>query len=171
VGLINAAVWFGAAVFFTIGVGPAPFSEEMKQLLGPNTSPYYPGAIAQILIARYFHLQLACSAMAVLHLLAEWLYLGRAPRNFSVALLSGLVVLSLIGGYGLQPRMKELHSTKYAANRPAAERAAADRSFRAWHGAAQGINLLMLAGLALYLWRMANPSDPTRFVSTAKFRS
>jgi len=30
-----------------------------------NTSPYYPGAIAQILIARYFHLQLACSAMAV----------------------------------------------------------------------------------------------------------
>jgi len=168
---MNAAVWFGAAIFFTFGVGAAPFSEEMKALLGPNTSPYYRGAIAQILIARYFHLQLACSALAVLHLLGEWLYLGRAPRNFSVGLLAGLIVIALIGGYGFQPKMKELHSIKYSTNRTPAERETADRSFRGWHGTAQAINLLLVVGLAIYLWRTANPADPTRFVSTTKFRS
>ena len=168
---MNAAVWFGAAIFFTLAIAPAPFSAEMKDLLGSNTSPYFRGAIAQILIARYFHLQLACAGVAVLHLVAEWLYLGRAPRNFSVGLLAGLAAAALLGGSWFQPRMKELHSIKYDARRPQAERLAADRSFSAWHGAAQGINLLMLAGLAVYLWRMANPADPTRFVSTAKFRS
>ena len=60
VGLMNAAVWFGAAIFFTFGIGAAAFSPEMKELLGPKNSPYFSGAIAQILIARYFHLQLLC---------------------------------------------------------------------------------------------------------------
>ena len=65
VGLLNAAVWFGAAVFFTFGVGLVPFSPEMKTLLGSNNAPYFSGAIAQIFIARYFHFQLACGAVAV----------------------------------------------------------------------------------------------------------
>jgi hypothetical protein len=46
----------------------------------------------------------------------------------------------------------------------------ADRSFRVWHGFSQVINLAMLAGLAIYLWRIGNPPNPARFVSTAKFR-
>jgi len=50
VGILNAAVWFGAAVFFTFGAGFAPFSAEMKRLLGSNNYPYFSGAIAQILI-------------------------------------------------------------------------------------------------------------------------
>jgi len=28
---------------------------------------------------------------------------------------------------------------------------------------------LVVGGLALYLWRAANPPDPTRFVSASKF--
>ena len=171
VGLINAAVWFGAAVFFTLGIGAAPFSPEMKELLGPKTSPYFPGAIAQIYIGRYFHFQLVCGVVALLHLLAEWLYLGRRPRKFSLSLLLSLVVAGLLGGYWLQPKMKTLHRIKYGLNTPPAERETADRSFRAWHGISQGINLVVLAGLAVYLWRVANPEDPARFVSTTKFRS
>ena len=31
------------------------------------------------------------------------------------------------------------------------------------------VNLLMLGSLALYLWRLANPQDSGRVVSTAKF--
>ena len=170
VGLMNAAVWFGAAIFFTFGIGAAAFSPEMKELLGPKNSPYFSGAIAQILIARYFHLQLLCGVVALLHLIGEWIYLGRTPRGAWVALLIGLIMVALVGGYWLQPRMKALHTTKYAVNTSPTARENADRSFRVWHGFSQVINLAMLAGLAIYLWRIGNPPNPARFVSTAKFR-
>ena len=170
VGILNAAVWFGAAIFFTFGAGLAPFSQEMKTLLGPNNYPYFSGAIAQILIARYFHFQLVCGVVAVLHLLAEWLYLGKLPRKLQVGVLIGLCAAALLGGgYWLQPKLKALHAIKYGVNTRPEIREAADRSFRAWHGVSQVVNLLLVGGLAAYLWRAANPSDPTRFVSAVKF--
>ena len=167
---MNAAVWFGAAVFFTFVLGSAPFSQEMKDLLGPKNSPYFTGAIAQIFIARYFRLQLVCGVVALLHLLAERVYLGRTPHKLSFGLLIALVLGGWLGGHWVQPKMKQLHTIKYAVSTPRQEREAADSSFRAWHGVSQGMNLLMLAGLGFYLWRVANPADPARFVSTTKFR-
>lgn len=171
VGILNAAVWFGAAVFFTFGTGRAPFSPEMKALLGPNNYPYFSGAIAQILIARYFHLQLICSLVAWAHLLAEWIYLGKALQKIRLGLLLGLCLSALVGGYWLQPKLKALHAVKYGVSQRPEVRESAGRSFRAWHGVSAGVNLLMVAGLAVYLWRVANPSDETRFVSAVKFRS
>ena len=167
---MNAAVWFGAAIFFTFGIGATPFSQEMKALLGGNNYPYFSGAIAQIFIARYFYLHMICGAVALLHVLGEWVYLGRTPQKPGLGLLMALILAGLLGGYWLQPKMKELHRIKYVSS-SAQAREAADRSFRSWHGASQGLNLLMLCGLAVYLWRVANPADPARFVSTAKFRS
>jgi hypothetical protein len=169
VGILNGAVWFGAAIFFTFGAGLAPFSPEMKTLLGPNNAPYFSGAIAQIFIARYFHFHLACAAVAMAHLLAEWLYLGRSLRRFRTALLAALCAAVLFGGYWLQPKLKGLHAVKYGVNNRLEIREAAARSFRTWHGVSQVINLLAVGGLAVYLWRVANPSDPTRFVSAVKF--
>ena len=169
VGVLNAAVWFGSAIFFTFGVGLAPFSPEMKNLLGMNNFPYFSGAIAQIFIARYFQFHLVCAAVAVAHLLAEWLYLGKSLRRVQAVLLAGLWAALLMGGFWLQPKLKGLHATKYGTNTRLELREAATRSFRAWHGVSQVINLLAVGGLAVYLWRVANPSDPTRFVSPAKF--
>ncbi len=168
-GILNAAVWFGTAIFFTFGAGWAPFSQEMKTLLGPNNYPYFSGAIAQILVARYFHFQLVCGIIAVLHLVAEWLYLGKYPQKLQIGLLIGLCSAVLLGAYWLQPRLHTLHAAKYAANNRPEVREAAARSFRVWHGVAQVINLFMVAGLAAYLWRAANPSDPTRIVRALKF--
>ena len=141
----------------------------MKSLLGENNYPYFSGAIAQILIARYFHFQVACGVVAVLHLLAEWLYLGKYPRRLQAGLVIGLCAAALFGGYGLQPRLKALHATKYSVNTRPEIREAAARSFKAWHGVSQVVNLLMVSGLAVYLWRAANPSDQTRFLSAVKF--
>jgi Domain of unknown function (DUF4149) len=169
VGILNAAVWFGTAIFFSFGVGLAPFSQEMKSLLGGNNYPYFSGAIAQILIARYFDFQIVCGGVAVLHLLAEWLYLGKLPRKLQVGLLVGLCSAALLGGYGLQPKLKALHATRYGANHRPEIRLAADRSFKTWHGVSQVVNFLAVGGLAVYLWCAANPPDPTRFVSAFKF--
>jgi hypothetical protein len=45
------------------------------------------------------------------------------------------------------------------------------RKFRTWQNASKMVNLCMVGGVAVYLLRVANPADPTRFVSTTKFRS
>lgn len=169
VGILNAAVWFGTAIFFSFGVGFVPFSQEMRNLLGPANYPYFSGAIAQIMIKRYFAFQAGCAVVAVLHLLTEWLYLGKNPQKLQVGLLAGLVTIALVGGFWLQPKLKALHATKYAASTRPEVRDAADHSFKAWHGVSQVINLLLVGGLGAYLWRAGNPSDQTRFVSAFRF--
>ena len=169
VGILNAGVWLGAAIFFSFSASLAPFSPEMKSLLGPNSYPYFSGAIAQIFITRYYHFQLVCGLVAVAHLLAEWLYLGKHSRKLQAGLLAGLCAAALLGGWWLQPKLKALHATKYGIHTRPEARETADRSFKTWHGVSQVVNLLLVAGLGVYLWRAANPSDPTRFVSAMKF--
>lgn len=171
VGLLNAAIWFGAAVFFTFGAGPAMFSSATRALLGPQNFPYYSGAMAQIIISRFFWWQIVAGFIAIVVLVCENLYCGRPLKNFWFALVIVLFSLTLVGGFSLQPALKSLHREKYSMQLSAEKREAAAKSFRAWHGTAQLINLLMLAGIAVHLWRVANPSEATRFVNTSKFRS
>ncbi len=83
----------------------------------------------------------------------------------------GLCAIALLGGLWLQPKMKELHAIKYSTSAKPDVRAAADHKFRVWHGLTMSVNLLLVIGVGVYLWRVANPSDPTRFVSSIKFHS
>ena len=59
-----AAVWFGSAVFFSLFVGPAFFTDEMKRLFPPP----YNGAIAELVLSRYFVLHYICGVLALVHL-------------------------------------------------------------------------------------------------------
>jgi hypothetical protein len=171
VGLLNAAVWFGAAVFHAFIAGPAFASPEMRELLTAANYPFFSVAIAQIVAARYFQLQLVCSFLALFHLLAEWLYLGKVPQRFWQGLLLGLVAANLAGGFLLQPKLKNWHHLAFGLHTPAETQKSAARTFRTWQSTAEMVNFLMAGGLGVYLWRLANPPDPTRFVSASKFRT
>ena len=171
VGLLNTAVWLGATIFFTSGAWPAAYCAEMKDLLGARNYPYFSEAVGQIVFGKYFQLQMVCGGVALLHILAEWLYLGRSAQRFWLGLLIGLCALSLIGGCWVQPRMKALHAVKYGANTPPETREAASSSFLTWRHVFHALNVVMIGGLALYLWRVANPADRTRFLDAAKVRS
>src|SRR4051812_38386924 len=140
----------------------------MKSLLGE----IYSGLVAQAVVERYFVLHYCCGAVALMHQLAEWVYLGKALQRLTFGLLLGILSFSLMGGLWLQPKLKELHRLEYAKPEQisVADRAEAKKSFRAWHGVAQTMNLLMLAGLAAFAWRLSTPPNGTRFV-TGKFRS
>lgn len=170
VGLTNAAVWLGGALFYTLGIAPALVSEDMVGVLKPENFPYFSGAITQLVLTRYFHLHLACAVVALLYMLVEWVYLGRAERGLWTYLLITLFTVSLIGSVWLSPKLRELHRTRYLLKAAPGQRAAAEKSFRVWQGFFQGLNVLMIAGVAVYFWRAAHPPDELRFVGSPKIR-
>lgn len=169
IGITNAAVWLGASVFFVAAARPAFSSQEMESLLGLKNFPYFSGAIVQIVLTRFFSLQLACGLVAVLHFVAEYLYLGRRLEKFSVGLLAILVGFSVFGSSWLGPRLHELQETRYR-NPAVAEREKAAKTFRFWNGFSQLMNVVTVGGLIIYVWRVTNPPDSPRFVSAGKFR-
>lgn len=173
VGLLNAALWLGGSVFFTLVAGQVPFAPETKAFLarlGPEAGPYVGGMIAQIGIAHFFTFQIICAVIALLHLGAEWLYIERRGRRFLFGLLAGLLLATLAGDFWLRPKMNELFRAKYARNFPAEQREAAARSFGLWHGVSMTVNLFVLGALVVYLWQMSRPAEPARFVRPPHFR-
>lgn len=174
IGILNASIWLGAAVFFTFFAAPAFFSGDIKNF---GLHPFWPGAMAQLVIGRFFQLQYICGALALAHLFAEWVYLGRTLHRLTLGLLLGLFFVGLAGGLWLQPKLKDLHLTKYSMGpdykpvpMPDARRIQAAKSFGQWHGVSQIINLATLGGLVFYFWRVTNPPDNLRFVGAPKFR-
>jgi hypothetical protein len=170
VGLVNASIWLGAALFGTLLIPMALFSSpEIKSLLGASHEPYA-GAIAQTLFKRFFHLQLACAVIATLHLFATWLYLGRAWNRLVVWVVLGLLGYSLAADFGLHPKLQRLHVAKYHPKTELLEREAAAKSLKRWHALSTVANLFALAALLYYHWRLAHPGDAPRFISSAKFK-
>ena len=168
---MNAAVWLGTAIFLTFGADPACYSADMRAVLGAGTGgAYYPGAVAHVIMTRYYHITLACGLVALLHLVSEWLYLGRPGRKFSFALLIGLFGWTLIGSNAVQPALAKLNRQHYTATQPA-DRQAAAKSFHILRTVERVFNILVICGLVVYTWRIANPSDNLRFVRPVQFRS
>jgi Domain of unknown function (DUF4149) len=166
---MNAVVWLGTAIFFTFGAEPACFSSDMRAALKIPAESYYFGAIADVVMTRYYYLALACAVVALLHLLVEWLYQGRPGRKFSFYLLLGLFVLTLVGSNALQPTMFRLNKKHFTAV-PSAERQSAARTFRILHVTSRVFNVLIVSGLVVYTWRVGSPSDTLRFVRPVQFR-
>lgn len=165
VGILNAAVWFGSTIFLVIGLPPL-FSAEMKKLLGPAGV----GFAAQTILARFFLVQYGCAAVALAHLVAQWLYIGRPLLRWNLAVLAGLTALALLGGLWVQPKLRGLHQQMYyGASVEVKEQAG--KSFRLWHGGSQSANLLVIAGLLCYLWKMAEVPEDPQFVRLTKIRS
>jgi hypothetical protein len=172
IGVINAAVWLGGAFFCLLEIRPSLFSPEMGGLLGASNSsffPYFSGALAQTVIRYCLGFQVVCAVIAWFQLLAEWLYLGRPSRRFSFSVLAGLAVLVLVNSAWLQPRLREFHTARFRAAQTT-EREAAARSYRLWQPVSDALQLFVIGGLLVYIWRVTNPPDPARFVSSVKFR-
>jgi hypothetical protein len=169
-GVLNAAVWLGGAVYHAVIAHPAMFAEETATLLQPRNFPFFSRALEQILSTRYFHFLIVCSLVALVHLVAEWLYLGRPARKLSFALIILLFSLAFTSSVWLRPKLRSLHYAAYAAGATQAERVRADRSFRTWNTISTTLNFVIIGGLITYLWRTTHPADPPHFITSVKFR-
>ena len=163
-GLLNAAVWCGSAIFLVIGL-PALFAPDLKRLLTAAGV----GFAAQAIVARYFVLQYWCGGIALVHLLAEWLYCGRPLWRLNLGLLVVILSLSLAGGMVAQPKMRALHVTKYF-GRTSEQQMQAAKAFAAWHAASEAANLLAIGCLVCYLWQVSREQEPPRLLSFSKIR-
>lgn len=175
IGVLNAAIWLGASVFFTFAAQGTFFSPEAK---ATGLHPFWPGVFAQLMIGKYFTFHCVCAAIALVHLLADWVYLGRALHRLTTGILLGLFLVGLLGGLVLQPKMRELHFIKYSMGPqykpvplPNEMRLEAQKSFGRWHAVSMSVNLLVLGCLVYYFWRVTHPPDNLRFVGATKFRS
>jgi len=168
IGIVNAAIWLGAAVFLTVGVAPAFFSDEMKSLLGP-AFPAWSGTLVQVVFKRYFLLNYVCGSIAVVHLIAEWLYQGRPIDQLTAGLIGGILIFSLAGGLFMQPKLSQLHRTKYSPATTIEQKTKAASSLRLWHGISQTANLAVLVALFSYFWKTASKPDAVRFLTSQKF--
>jgi len=163
VGIVNAAIWFGASIFFAVGILPGVFSQEVHRLLNESgANRYYSGGVAQILFQRFFALQCLCGAVALIHLFAEKIYLGRNLSRLGTTLVIVLFCFGLIGNFGLLPHMKALRQTSYF-GATTEQREQARRWFGIWHGLSEAANLFIMAGLLVHLIRVARPPETARY--------
>jgi hypothetical protein len=170
IGTINAAIWLGGAVFFTFVAGPFFSSSELQSLLGDQNYPFFAVTFRELLAARYFQFNLACAAIAWLHLVVEWLYLGQPPRKGTFGLLALLSGLMLLYGAWLQPLAARSHMTRHRSNVPAVERTDATRAFQAASTSARVVNFCVMSGLFVFAWRITRWVDSPRLIPSVKFR-
>jgi hypothetical protein len=168
---MNAAVWFGAAIFLTFFAVPAIFAPDLKRFLGE----VWQGFIATRMLERYFVLQYFCSIIALVHAFAEWIYIGKPLHRPTMIVLAALAIFVFAGGLWLEPRARMLHEVKYGygrgVNTPVEQREQAAKSFGTLHGLSRTMNLIAVFGLAFYVWRLTTVPNGPRFVPTSKFRS
>ena len=171
IGVFNAAIWLGGAVFFTAVTSPALSSDAMSAVLQPKNFPYFSPAILHVVLSGYFEFSIVCALIALLHLTIEWIYLGRpASRKFPLGLLLGLLVYAMVGSNLLQPHLKRLHATHFSAAAKPVERAIAGKSYHRWRVFISVMDFVVVGSLVVYFWRITKPSDTPRFISSVKFR-
>lgn len=169
--MFNAAIWLGGAFLFTVVVVPALGSGEMANLLQPRNFPYFSPAIQNVVLARFFQFSVVSALIALIHLTVEWLYLGRpVSKKLPIALVFGLLLYGIVGNKLLQPHLQTLHAKRFSAKVKPEDREAAARSFARWRTVVLMTNCVVMGGLAVHFWRLSNPTDTPRFVSSVKFR-
>ncbi len=156
VGIVNAAVWLGAVVFFTVAAGPAFFSAEMATVLPRQ----HAGRVAEIIISRLATVQIWCAAIALLHLLAEHLFSGKRVEQRTLGSLLVLLAINLAAKFWLLPKMHQLQMVRYGETTTPEQKAAAISQFGLWHGLSWVGNLIVIACLGYYLWRLTRPPQP-----------
>jgi hypothetical protein len=159
VGVLNAAIWLGATLFFTVAGGPVFFSDAMAAFL---PRPHRARA-AELMIEQLFVFQQVCGGIALVLLLAEYRRNARLLRKAATAVVAALFALSLLGGFWLQPHMHGLQQVRYSSRATATERQSAERQFGLLHGLSQVMNLFVLAALGFHLWYVSRPPETPRF--------
>jgi hypothetical protein len=166
IGILNAAVWFGTAVFFAVAVWPGFFSTDMLRILPLSHS----GAAAQVILGRFCILQYWCGGIAVGHLVLERLYAGKPLQRWIVYWVAGLFAVGLFDGLIVRPSLAQIHLEFYGVRSTPRQREQASKSLRLWQELLRLSNAVVVLGLGFYVWESTNAGTGARFVGAVKLR-
>jgi hypothetical protein len=103
-----------------------------------------------------------CGVLALAHMLAEWLYQGNPLHRLRLGLATGILAGSLLSGWFIHPRLERLQVIRYHTAASPEQREAAARSFGAWHGVSQAVNLGLIIALFPFFWLTITPPPELR---------
>jgi hypothetical protein len=167
IGVLNAAIWLGAAVFFTLAARPAFLSGEMLSFLPrPHAS-----RAAVVMLDRYFVVQQVCAGVALAHLLLEYVQSGRSMGGWVLGMLGGLLGVGVAGGLWLAPALHDLQRVCFSAAAGAVQKAEAAGELTALNVGFEVANGLVVLGLLYYLWRLSHPVNGPRYASLGEVKS
>jgi hypothetical protein len=166
VSVTNAALWFGAVVFFIFAVRPTFYAGSIFKIVPMSHSV----AVAHLVLDRFYWWQYGCGVIAVIHLVAEWLYAGKSLQRGIFYVVMGLWILTLFGGFVVQPKLHQAHRDAYGLNSTAPQRSQGGKMFELWNAVSKTVNILSAVGLLVYVWQITTPGSSPRFVGGAKFR-
>lgn len=175
--VLSLGLWFGAAVMFNLIVAPTQFFEAFPAVVESAPSdrtanlPLAPGAtdeqkkeLATALAGsavgpvfpKFFRLQAACAALALITALGWLKWPGRVHRwrVIYVALAAGLVAID----WPISNRVSELRVQRFDPNSAIAD--AAKTAFAEWHLVSLLISLITLAIVAVALAMAAKMPEP-----------
>ncbi len=164
VGMANAAVWLGAAVFLVLGVEPGVYSTEMLEHLKKPFYDYFSLVLDALMRTQFLYFSVVCGAVALLHLMAEWLYLGRRVPRLTLGLVLVIISLVLLNCVWLRSHISALHEARFKAQPTAVQEI--QQSFARWKRVSTATDVLTIGCLALYLWRVAREDTPLNFLGS-----
>jgi hypothetical protein len=167
VGLMNAAVWLGGSLYHLLAVGPFFSSAGIKWLIGD----FYAGGVGLMAWQRFYALSYLCISVALLHLVAEWVYLGRGISRFNGGLLCLLLTFTLLGNYQMDKVVAPAYYNRTSQKVSAEERARAERTYPLWSTIWNTSTVLLELGILIFSIRTLTVVQGPRFTTQTKFRT
>ena len=167
VGVMNAAVWLGGSAFHLFAAAPFFGSEAVRWLLGD----LHASGTGLMLWQRFYLLQYLCMGIAWLHLLAEWVYLGRGVSRFNGWVLSAILCIAVTSHAEMSLAVEKAHWNRRNARVTAEERDRAARVYPLWSGVWTATNAVLGLAVLAFSWRTLTASHGPRFMTQTRFRT
>lgn len=164
---MNAAVWLGGSLYHLLAVAPAFSSAGITWLIGD----FYSGGVGLLVWQRFYALHYLCIGVALLHLVAEWVYLGRGISRLNGVTLCLLLSLTLAGNYQLDRVVAPAYFNRSNPKVASTERARAERVYPLWRMVWNTTNLALELGILFFTVRTLTIIQGPRFTTQTKFRT
>jgi len=166
IGIANAALWFGASLFFLICIRSVFQSEQLTQLVPHPFSE----ASMHVLLAKYLVLLMLCAFVAIVQHCAEQWYAGRPIFRLRLGILLTLVVITFILKWVIFPSMTQQHIRAYRPTASQQDLQEGARAYRLWKTGFHFVHLFVVLGSFSQLWQVTRNQSSYRELGMHQFR-
>jgi hypothetical protein len=166
IGIANAALWFGASLFFLVCIRGVFQSEELMRLVPHPFSE----ASMHVLLGSYLTLLTICSLVAMGQHWAEQWYAGRPVFQLKMGVLLTLVVVNMVIKWVIFPSMTQQHLRAYRPSATQQDLQEGARAYRMWKTGFHFVHLFVVIGSFSHLMSVTQRHSSYRELGMYQFR-